>query len=637
LSGRQRTRSLIGMFMARSGSWRVAMNRAASAPRSPFRLPWLALGIALSSFAAAQSAPDGAAPTNPALGPAFATKNAAYVPVLFDEIPGWEDESFEETYASFASNCKAMKRRSSWAPLCARLAKLPRNDAALRGFMHDEFYAYQMLTPTRSSTGKLTGYFEPLIAGSLRNEGAYKYPVYGIPNDMYMVDSRTVAGQSSRWLKPAQGKLVGAEAGASGARQYRIDLTGMSPNSRDKRYRVRIVGDTIRPYHKRQQIDDNGIDAPVLAWVADPYKLYSMQIQGSGKIQLKDGGLIRLAYAEQNGYPFMPQATRGDQDNMLLAIKARALMEPPTIDVPGGTRGARQSSGASTNDDEVARIVAALGGGSGMGGTSSSRPKAKPKAPAAKKAAPKRPSTAVDDGEQVAVESTDVDAMIQLLLSAPVADDNEYVAPDEDVPVQVADSAPRPAGKPASSGKPAPRMDMSEFEGKGGGKAAGQAVGGGKAVPKTGIGDPSYVFFRRIGDGPEGPIGALGVPLSAGRSMAVDPRATPLGAPVFIDGQQPGGKGAMRRLVFAQDTGGAIRGSVRGDFFWGFGDKAGKMALQTNQPVKMWLLLPKAVAGSAAASGIKTRGAALRDCAVPDEEFCVEDDGSTLDELVPAQ
>ena len=94
----------------------------------------------------------------------------------------------------------------------------------------------------------------------------------------------------------------------------------------------------------------------------------------------------------------------------------------------------------------------------------------------------------------------------------------------------------------------------------------------------------------------------------------------------------------MRRLVFAQDTGGAIRGSVRGDFFWGFGDKAGKMALQTNQPVRMWLLLPKAVAGSAAASGIKTRGTApLRDCAVPDEEFCVEDDGSVLDELLPAQ
>ena len=97
------------------------MNRTAPAPRfARLRSPLLAIGIALSSFAAAQSAPDpAAAPTNPDLGPAFATKNAAYVPVLFDEIPGWQDESFDETYASFASNCKAMKRRSAWArPSC---------------------------------------------------------------------------------------------------------------------------------------------------------------------------------------------------------------------------------------------------------------------------------------------------------------------------------------------------------------------------------------------------------------------------------------------------------------------------------------------------------------------------------------
>ena len=94
------------------------------------RAPLLALGIALSSFAAAQSAPE--APINPDLGPAFATKTAAYVPVLFDEIPGWGEESFDETYASFSTNCKAMKRRTAWAPLCAKLAKLPRDSSPSR-------------------------------------------------------------------------------------------------------------------------------------------------------------------------------------------------------------------------------------------------------------------------------------------------------------------------------------------------------------------------------------------------------------------------------------------------------------------------------------------------------------------------
>lgn len=583
------------------------MNPSTSSSRlSRLRGPLLAAGIALSTFAAAQSAPE--APVNPELGPAFATKNAAYVPVLFDEIPGWEDESFEQTYTSFSTNCKAMKRRASWAPICARLARLPKNDEALRAFIRDEFYAYQMLTPTRSATGKLTGYFEPLISGSLTRQGAYKYPVYGMPHDMYLVDSRTVAGQSSRWLKIADGRMVGAEEGAAGARRYTIDLAGGSPNTRDKRYRVRIEGGAIRPYYDRQQIDANGIDAPVLAWVADPFKLYSMQIQGSGKIQLKDGGLVRLAYAEQNGHPFMPNATRGDSDTMLLAIKARGLQNPPGLDIPGGTRGVKQAGGVDAGvDAEVARVIAALQGNGPLpsaGSASSPRPAAqsRPKA--------KRPATAV------AVQSSEVEAMIQALLNAPVADES-YVAPVEDEPAAVASTA--------SSGA-APRMDMSEFEGKGSGKPAGQAKGSGVPVPSTGIHDPSYVFFRRIGDGPEGPIGALGVPLSAGRSMAVDPRATPLGAPVFIDGTQPGSKAPMRRLVFAQDTGGAIRGSVRGDFFWGFGDKAGKMALATNQPVQMWLLLPKSVAGSAAASGIKTRGGGgLRDCAVPDEEFCVEE------------
>ena len=592
--------------------------------RSCLRTPLLVLGIAISSLAAAQSAPDiPALPVNPELGPAFATKTAAYVPVLFDEIPGWNDESFEETAAGFASNCKAMKRRSAWAPICSRLSKLPKTDAALQQFMHDEFYAYQMLTSTRSATGKLTGYFEPLISGSLHRQGAYRYPVYGIPNDMYLVDSRTVAGQSSRWMTISNGKLVGANAGDSGAREYRIDLSGVSPNNRDKRYRVRIAGDSIRPYLNRQEIDASGIDAPVLAWVADPFKLYSMQIQGSGKIQLKDGGLVRLAYAEQNGFPFMPNATRGDSDAMLQAIKARGLSQPVTIDIPGGTRGMRKAGGEAAVDDEVARIVAALSGG-GSGSTSASRPSGGSSGRKTGKR-PSRPASARPAGNPGAIhiESAEVEAMIAALLSAPIADDTEYVPPEEDMVASIT----RPGAATTSGSSSANHMDMSDYEGKGSGKPAGQAVGDGVAVPKTGIPDPSYVFFRRIGDGPEGPIGALGVPLSPGRSMAVDPRATPLGAPVFIDGTQPGGAGPMRRLVFAQDTGGAIRGSVRGDFFWGFGDKAGRMALATNQPVRMWLLLPKAVAGSAAASGIKTRGgkAELRDCAVPDEDFCVED------------
>ena len=594
------------------------------------RAALLALGIATTTFAAAQSAPDAAnAGNDPSLGPAFSTRNAAYVPVPFDEIPGWDEDSFDDMADDFANNCKAMRRRAAWAPLCNKLARL-RGDAALRDFLIENFYAYQMLTPARAQTGKLTGYFEPLIAGSLRNEGPYKYPIYGLPEDMYMLDSRTVGGVGSRWLKVSGGKLVGAEAGSAGARNYTIALGGMGPNPRDKRYRVRIDGNTVRPYYSRKQIDATGINAPVLAWVADPLKLYSMQIQGSGKIQLRDGGLIRLAYAEQNGHPFMPNATRGDADAMLLAIKARALMEAPEVEIPGGTRGGKRPASASS-DPEVAQIIAALQGKASAGGrpaaTTASRPAPRPASSRPRPtptALPRPAPQAAEEAVDPAVQSAEVEAMIALLLNAPVADESEYVAPVEEI------APARPAAAKGKAGRPEPGepMDMSQYESVAGTVKAGQAVGAGRPVPATGIHDPSFVFFRRIGDGPEGPIGALGVPLAAGRSMAVDPRTTPLGAPVFLDGRQPGNKGPMRRLVFAQDTGGAIRGSVRGDFFWGFGDKAGKMALATNHPVRMWLLLPKSVAGSAAASGMKTRGAGgetLRDCVVPDEEFCVED------------
>lgn len=105
--------------------------------------------------------------------------------------------------------------------------------------------------------------------------------------------------------------------------------------------------------------------------------------------------------------------------------------------------------------------------------------------------------------------------------------------------------------------------------------------------------NPSYVFFRELPAGDGGPLGALGVPLTPGRSIAVDPTVVPLGAPVFVSTTWPNSPRAMDRLVMAQDTGGAIRGAVRADFFWGFGAEAGEQAGRMRQPLKMWVLLPR--------------------------------------------
>jgi len=104
--------------------------------------------------------------------------------------------------------------------------------------------------------------------------------------------------------------------------------------------------------------------------------------------------------------------------------------------------------------------------------------------------------------------------------------------------------------------------------------------------------NPSYVFFREAPNSKEGPVGALGVPLTAGRSIAVDPRSVPLGVPVFLATTRPNSNQALNRLVLAQDTGSAIKGAVRADFFWGFGKEAGEQAGRMKQSGRMWLLLP---------------------------------------------
>jgi membrane-bound lytic murein transglycosylase A len=103
----------------------------------------------------------------------------------------------------------------------------------------------------------------------------------------------------------------------------------------------------------------------------------------------------------------------------------------------------------------------------------------------------------------------------------------------------------------------------------------------------------SYVFFRKLPDDLPGPIGALGVSIEAERSVAIDPKFIPLGAPIFLSTTQPNTTDPLERLMVAQDTGGAIRGGVRADFYWGSGYEAGRKAGSMKQQGKIWTLLPK--------------------------------------------
>ena len=103
--------------------------------------------------------------------------------------------------------------------------------------------------------------------------------------------------------------------------------------------------------------------------------------------------------------------------------------------------------------------------------------------------------------------------------------------------------------------------------------------------------NPSYVFFREVSEVPadKGPLGAMNRSVPEMRTVAVDPRYTPLGAPVWVE---KNGKGKIRKLMIAQDTGSAIKGAQRADIFFGTGDEAGLKAGRLKDPGRMIVLMP---------------------------------------------
>jgi membrane-bound lytic murein transglycosylase A len=101
------------------------------------------------------------------------------------------------------------------------------------------------------------------------------------------------------------------------------------------------------------------------------------------------------------------------------------------------------------------------------------------------------------------------------------------------------------------------------------------------------------VFFKLRTDVASGPIGSLNVPLVAERSVAVDPKTIPLGTLLWVDSHYPDSKTPLQKLVFAQDTGGAITGELRADFFYGTGEQAEQWAGRMKQDTQFYKLIPK--------------------------------------------
>jgi Membrane-bound lytic murein transglycosylase len=364
----------------------------------------------------------------PAVAPPQEPVRAIFTPAAYGDLPGWNDDRPQAAWPAFRVGCRRLAARQSsqatWQATCTAAEAIDGTDAgAVRRFFEQNFTPYHVSASDGSTSGLVTGYYEPLLIGSRVPGTGYPAPLYGPPDDLLIVD-----------------------------------LADLYPELKGKRVRGRLDGRRVVPYWTRADIEagkTNGHGKP-LVFVSDPVDAFFLQIQGSGRVQLDDGEIVRVGYADQNGQPFR----------------------------------------------SVARML-------------------------------------IDRGELTLGE-----ASMQGI---------------------------REWGRQHPEQLPA-LLDE----------------------------NPSYVFFREVPPAApgslealiDGPIGALGVPLLAERTIAVDPRAIPLGSPVFLATTEPLSDAPLRRLVMAQDTGGAIRGPIRADYFWGFGADAGQRAGRMRQQGEMWVLWP---------------------------------------------
>ncbi len=405
----------------------------------------------LARFAAALllSALAGCVPPRVAPPTAAAKPQLSLTAASFAALPGWGQDHPAEALPVFLAGCRQLAdaasaqplggagqaavlggRPQQWQPACAAAAQVvPGDDAAARTFFEAYFQPYAVADGTAPAATRsdalFTGYFDPEVQGRRTPGGVFHYALLGRPPDLVQVD-------------------LGA---------FADDLKGRAVAGR-------VQDGRLVPYYDRAQIDSGVLARRRLGllWLADPVDAFVLQVQGSGRIDLPDGHVVRVTYAGQNGRPYVP----------------------------------------------IGRVL-------------------------------------VDRGQMT-------------LDQVSLASIRAWLESHKEQAAEVMEQ------------------------------------------------NPSYVFFREVTTlrPDEGPPGALGVPLAPGRSIAVDRAFIPLGAPVFIATTDPLTGAKLQRLMLAQDLGGAIKGPVRADIFFGWGPDAEARAGKMRAEGREYVLLPRPVAPAVA-------------------------------------
>ncbi len=211
--------------------------------------------------------------------------NPALEPVSFADLPGWAADRHAEALGAFRRSCtrpmrfpprpegsaERFGRAEDWRSVCAEAAGIAAADhAAARGFFERRFRPFRVVGKD-GDTGLITGYYEPELEGARRPGDAYSVPLYTRPRDLVTVNL--------------------AEFGDAYA---------------EERLAGRVEDGRLKPYYSRAQIADGALAGQGLeiVWVADPVEAFFLQIQGSGRVRLPDGEVMRLGYAATNGRPY---------------------------------------------------------------------------------------------------------------------------------------------------------------------------------------------------------------------------------------------------------------------------------------------------------------------------------------------
>jgi membrane-bound lytic murein transglycosylase A len=198
-----------------------------------------------------------------------------YVAAHWSELPGWEADTLAQAWPALLASCR-VNTRSEWNGVCAAAAQLnPISDSSVRAFFIANFQPLGIVrrsaaTRGTQTTGLLTGYYEPQLRGARTHLAGFDTPLYATPDDLLTVD-----------------------------------LGAIIPELKGKRVRGRLVGKTVVPYYPRDQLDaDAALKGREIVWLESALDAFLLEVQGSGRVQLEDGSVIRLGYADQNGQPY---------------------------------------------------------------------------------------------------------------------------------------------------------------------------------------------------------------------------------------------------------------------------------------------------------------------------------------------